>query len=159
MRVRIVVSIFHSQPPETNGPIVTPALNSTHHKRNELFNPFCGGGAGDTANVDDLIACFNYLQSIRGYECWIPDDHDQHAMCTCGSAKVVGVDIGDADTSSNWLKLRFIQYRTLLMLPNSGDVATAVQWVFTYCNSGGRVEGMSKLIWVVWHIQTDAQTR
>lgn len=138
---------------------MTPAFNSTLHKRNELFDPFCGGGAGDTANVDDLIACFNYLQSIRGYECWIPADHDQHAMCTCGSAKVSGVDIGDANTSSNWLNLWSILYRTLLMLPNSGDVATAVQWVFTYCNSGGHVEGMSKLLWVVKYIQTNAKPR
>jgi len=61
-------------------------------KRGQQFTPYCGGGAGDTANVDDVIACFNYMVKIGNSYAWIPLDGDQHIQCTAGTAAIYAVD-------------------------------------------------------------------
>ena len=66
------------------------------------FQAFCGGGRGDSGNVDDVIACFNYLQHIGSHQCTIPGDNNQHEMCRAGTASVSGVDEISRATTSIW---------------------------------------------------------
>lgn len=68
---------------------------------NELtkrFEDFCGGGRGATANVDDVIACFNYLTRLGTTRCVIAADGNQHEMCTAGTAGIDGVNPTNHET-------------------------------------------------------------
>ncbi|MCJ1482551.1 hypothetical protein MMC06_002717 [Schaereria dolodes] len=103
---------------------MTPNLSGKPEKRDKLFDPYCGGGNDATANVNDVIACFNYLQSIGGISCGIAGDGNQHHMCEAGTAIIAGVSVFGTFTETACM-----------------NVALGVQWVFTYCNTDGQVEG------------------
>jgi len=81
---------------------VSSALDTKLSRRAALYVNECGGGEGDTPNIDDVIACSNYLQSIRGHECVIPADNEQHTKSTAGTAIVDGVDPVSQETQSIW---------------------------------------------------------
>ena len=74
----------------------------SRHKLVKRFNNFCGGGRGATANVDDVIACFNYLQKLGHTACRVPAGHDQIEMCQAGTARVNGVSNDGRSQSSYW---------------------------------------------------------
>ncbi|MCJ1248905.1 hypothetical protein MMC30_006126 [Trapelia coarctata] len=63
-------------------------------KRGKQFTPGCGGGIGDTAKVDDVIACFNYFVKIGNNLCIVVADNEQHLQCQAGSARIYAVDQG-----------------------------------------------------------------
>ncbi|MCJ1475074.1 hypothetical protein MMC13_003734 [Lambiella insularis] len=104
-------------------PTVPPSLGSKPAERHTAFTNACQGGEDATAAVDDVIACFNYLQSIGNYDCTVLAG-DQPQMCRAGTASVEGASVtGETTTAA------------------CTDVAAGVQWVFTYCNNDGQVEG------------------
>ncbi|KIJ12783.1 hypothetical protein PAXINDRAFT_14347 [Paxillus involutus ATCC 200175] len=76
-----------------------------------------------TAGVDNVIACFNYLTSIGGNACGVSGDWV--IFCTAGDADISGSNVSGGPSASS----------------SCQDVATAVQWIFTYCNAGGEVGG------------------
>jgi len=76
-----------------------------------------------TADVDDTIACFNYLQAIGSNNCGVSGDNVQ--FCYSGNAQITGSNISGTGSASS----------------ACSDVAFAVQWVFTYCNQDGNVGG------------------
>ncbi|KAJ3719166.1 hypothetical protein C8R42DRAFT_643451 [Lentinula raphanica] len=76
-----------------------------------------------TANVDDVIACFNYLQNIGSNTCAVNGDNVQ--FCYAGTAQISGSNISGTSSAAS----------------RCSDVALAVQWIFTYCNVGGQVGG------------------
>ena len=54
-----------------------------------------------TANVDDTIACFNYLVSIGNNACGLSGDNIQ--FCHAGSAQITGSNVsGTGSASSAW---------------------------------------------------------
>ncbi len=116
---------------------MSSALDTKISRRAALYVNECdGGGEGDTPNIDDVIACFNYLQSIRGHECVIPADNGQHTKCTARTAVVNGVDLVSQETQDRYSNGNLSLLR--LCLTNdaeSGDVAKGVQCIFTYCNN------------------------
>ncbi|KAF9223912.1 hypothetical protein BS17DRAFT_767105 [Gyrodon lividus] len=73
--------------------------------------------------VDNVIACFNYLNSIGNNACGV--NGENVVFCTAGDAGVGGSNISGGPSASSACR----------------DVATGVQWVFTYCNVGGEVGG------------------
>ncbi|KAF8838063.1 hypothetical protein BDN67DRAFT_982806 [Paxillus ammoniavirescens] len=76
-----------------------------------------------TGGVDNVIACFNYLNSIGNNACGVSGDNV--VFCTAGDAGVSGSNVSGGPSASSACR----------------DVATAVQWIFTYCNVGGEVGG------------------
>ncbi|KAH9475652.1 hypothetical protein JR316_0011209 [Psilocybe cubensis] len=77
-----------------------------------------------TADVDNTIACFNYLVSIGNNACTVPADNI--AFCRAGDAAIGGSNLHQTSGAAS---------------SACKDVATAVQWIFTNCNVGGRVGG------------------
>lgn len=72
---------------------------STLEARSALYNNVCQ--TYTTANVDNVIACFNYLQSIGGNACTVNGDNVQ--FCYSGNAQVTGSNIsGTGSASSRW---------------------------------------------------------
>lgn len=65
------------------------------------FDGFCGGGENDAALVDDVIACFNNLESLVRQNCVVPSAGV--TFCTTGTAQVDGerYDTSNA-VSSYW---------------------------------------------------------
>lgn len=84
-----------------------------------------------TANVDDVIVCFNFLQALNNYIITVTsanaDDGEpgSRQVATYGTAYVIAIDLLGTGVEAY-----------------SYQLADAVQWVFTYCNSGGQVAGM-----------------
>ncbi|KIJ64457.1 hypothetical protein HYDPIDRAFT_40205 [Hydnomerulius pinastri MD-312] len=76
-----------------------------------------------TGSVDNVIACFNYLEALGTKACGV--NGDNVIMCTAGDAEVSGSNISGGPSASSYCS----------------DAALGVQWIFTYCNSGGRVGG------------------
>ncbi|KAH9220070.1 hypothetical protein DL95DRAFT_456979 [Leptodontidium sp. 2 PMI_412] len=91
-----------------------------------LYNGECRHCPDALANVDSVIACFNYLMSLGTSGCGV-DRYNGKRFCTSGNAKVDGLNYtpGQANPTKS--------YRS--------DVALAVQWIFNHCNSGGQVRG------------------
>ncbi|KAI0060396.1 hypothetical protein BV25DRAFT_1807463, partial [Artomyces pyxidatus] len=75
-----------------------------------------------TASVNNVIACFNYLQSIGSNNCGVVSNID---FCEAGDAQISGSNIAGAGEVSS----------------SCHDVALGVQWIFTNCNNGGQVGG------------------
>ncbi|KAJ3719156.1 hypothetical protein C8R42DRAFT_628616 [Lentinula raphanica] len=88
--------------------------------RSELWTNTCF--TYTTANVDDVIACFNYLENIGSTNCGVENTNVQ--FCYAGTAQITGSSIVGPSASSL-----------------CSDVALGVQWIFTYCNVGGQVGG------------------
>ena len=67
------------------------------------FHPFCGGGRGDSAAVDDVIACFNYLTHLGHKACVLPPRSFQVIeFCRAGTANILGNNPTYHQTSSYW---------------------------------------------------------
>ncbi|KAH6713543.1 hypothetical protein BKA61DRAFT_674160 [Leptodontidium sp. MPI-SDFR-AT-0119] len=91
-----------------------------------LYNGECRHCPDALANVDSVIACFNYLMSLGTSGCGV-DRYNGKRFCTSGNAKVDGLNYtpGQANPTKSYCS----------------DVALAVQWIFNHCNSGGQVRG------------------
>ncbi|KAJ3719155.1 hypothetical protein C8R42DRAFT_643442 [Lentinula raphanica] len=96
-----------------------PALAS----RSSLYTDNCQ--TYSTANVDDVIACFNYLENIGSNTCGFSGDNVQ--FCYAGTAQITGSNI----------------FEDPVVASLCSDVALGVQWIFTYCNVGGQVGGLA----------------
>jgi len=93
-----------------------------------LYDNHCINNGAFGGPVDDVIACFNYINAFGGSTsaCKInsgPGGSKQ--LCHIGRAYVFG-DNGGQGSSAN---------------SACSDVAIGVQWIFTNCNFGGKVEG------------------
>ncbi|KAH9475647.1 hypothetical protein JR316_0011202 [Psilocybe cubensis] len=77
-----------------------------------------------TGDVDNTIACFNYLVSIGNNACVVSADNVE--FCRAGDASIGGSNLHQTSGAAS---------------SACRDVATAVQWIFTNCNVGGRVGG------------------
>ncbi|CCM03423.1 uncharacterized protein FIBRA_05554 [Fibroporia radiculosa] len=98
-----------------------PALTSRITELQKRYDPVCQGYS--TGSVDNVIACFNYLEALGTTACTV--NGDDVIMCTAGDAEVGGSNIsGDSSVSSY-----------------CSDAALGVQWVFTNCNYEGQVGG------------------
>ncbi|CCM06405.1 uncharacterized protein FIBRA_08666 [Fibroporia radiculosa] len=75
-----------------------------------------------TASVDNVIACFNYLEALGTQACGVTQNV---IMCTAGDAEISGSNISGGPSASSYCS----------------DAALGVQWIFTYCNNGGQVGG------------------
>lgn len=82
------------------GELVIDSVNGLSKR----FDNFCGGGRGATGNVDDVIACFDYLNRLGTTRCGVPGDNNQHIFCTAGTASVNGVSLINRETGSYWYK-------------------------------------------------------
>ncbi|KAI9888701.1 MAG: hypothetical protein M1814_006512 [Vezdaea aestivalis] len=83
--------------------------------------PTCVGT--NTARVEDVIACFNYLQRLGNRDCVVPAS-GRVGFCRAGTAYIYG-------STRNGRSQR----------TTCSNIAIAVQGIFTRCNSGGRVDG------------------
>ncbi|KAJ3719168.1 hypothetical protein C8R42DRAFT_113127 [Lentinula raphanica] len=90
-------------------------------ERSDLFTNECF--TYTTANVNDVIACFNYLENIGGNSCAVNGDNSQ--FCYAGTAQISGSNVSGTSSAASLCS----------------DVALAVQWIFTNCNVGGQVGG------------------
>lgn len=77
-------------------------IPSSRHKLMKRFDNFCGGGRGFTANVDDVIACFNYLERLGHTDCGVPAGNNGVEFCFAGTAGINGVSFNGPATSSYW---------------------------------------------------------
>ncbi|KAK7999685.1 hypothetical protein PG990_012285 [Apiospora arundinis] len=98
------------------------------------YNDNCGDGRTGlvTANVDDVIACFNYLVALGNYVITVTERDTMNGVpyfrevAHSGSAYIEGHSLRSGGTSST-----------------AYNVALGVQWSFTNCNHGGQVGGMA----------------
>ena len=80
------------------------------------YEPRCGPSDAAYANVNDLIACFNYLRNLGGTRCEAPANYGVVEMCYSGSGHVIGQSITGRSSSSS-----------------CADVASAVLWSIDHC--------------------------
>lgn len=90
------ITSWSSPFPEAHMHLVGPPIpvDGNHAKRAATSTPGCVGAKSDSANVDDVIACFNYMVEAGGVVFFVPNDEDQHILCTSGTAYVYAVDVG-----------------------------------------------------------------
>lgn len=68
-------------------------------ERSPEYNSVCE--TYTTAGVDNVIACFNYLQAIGGNACGVGSDSSQ--FCYAGDAEITGTNVsGTSSASSLW---------------------------------------------------------
>ncbi|OBT51832.1 hypothetical protein VE04_07888 [Pseudogymnoascus sp. 24MN13] len=84
-----------------------------------------------TANVDDVIACYNYLVALGDYTCRERD------LCRIGSATISGLN----RNGQIWNFGVPIVFSTA----KCWDAALGLQWIFTNCNEGGKVMGYKEV--------------
>ncbi|TFK65679.1 hypothetical protein BDN72DRAFT_900512 [Pluteus cervinus] len=89
--------------------------------RSAKYNSVCE--TYTTGNVDGVIACYDYLHSIGGNSCGV--NGDKVRFCSSGDAQVTGSNISGTGSAASLCR----------------DVASALLWIITNCNSGGRVGG------------------
>ncbi|KFX86890.1 hypothetical protein V495_05253 [Pseudogymnoascus sp. VKM F-4514 (FW-929)] len=80
------------------------------------FEPKCGPSEAAYTNVNDVIACYNYLKKLGTKKCSVPDNFGIAHFCTAGNAEVTGQSLKSKGTSSY-----------------CRDVATAVLWSVDHC--------------------------
>ncbi|OBT39416.1 hypothetical protein VE00_10190 [Pseudogymnoascus sp. WSF 3629] len=87
-------------------------------------------GSEYVADVDHVIACYNYLVPLGDYT------YRERELCRIGTAKVTGLSrnrhiwiwgVPFVFTTVNW------------------DAALGLQWIFTNCNEGGKVLGYKEV--------------
>ncbi|KAF4635090.1 hypothetical protein G7Y89_g3017 [Cudoniella acicularis] len=85
---------------------------------------YCPGGM---AQVNDIIACYNYLNNLGSTNCGVMAYQAKSTMCASGTAKV------DAMNNSPNLELPVIV--------RCADAAAGVQYVYQTCNNNGQARG------------------
>jgi hypothetical protein len=92
----------------------------------DSFGGFCE--TTSTGNVDNIIACFNYLNAFENGQLHLTVQFGStYHFCSAGDAQVIGTTSQLADMP--WV------------IASGPNVALGLQWIFTYCNKGGRVGG------------------
>lgn len=79
-----------------------PASNLRAFRPVPNFNAFCGGGRGAWAPVNEVIACFNYLENLGHTACRVPRGRDGVDFCHAGPAVIHGVSTTGNAESSYW---------------------------------------------------------
>jgi hypothetical protein len=69
--------------------------------RAKLFDAECGPDDGAYTDVNDIIACYNYLNGLGGQTCAVPDNEVVIQMVSAGSGQVIGQGPYGA-SSSDW---------------------------------------------------------
>jgi hypothetical protein len=105
--------------------------DATHPVTNQLTaRDDCGGGSFVTANVDDVIVCFNFLVALGDYLVTVTRSDEAlglagaRQVATHGSAYIIAHDVTSHTVAAT-----------------AYQIALAVQWAFNHCNSGGQVAG------------------
>ncbi|KAF1841381.1 uncharacterized protein K460DRAFT_397621 [Cucurbitaria berberidis CBS 394.84] len=75
-----------------------------------LVDPRCSNNYG---NVNNAIACYNYLRSLGQRQCGVPDSQRSIIMCSTGNVRIEGHGIG----ASSWCE----------------HVAVGVLWTIDHC--------------------------
>ncbi|CCM03419.1 uncharacterized protein FIBRA_05550 [Fibroporia radiculosa] len=104
------------------GPL--PALTSRITELQKRYDNVCQ--TWSTGSVDNVIACFNYLEALGTQACGVSGGPESSViMCTAGDAEVSGVNISNEFSASSYCS----------------NAVLGVQWIFTYRNNGGQVGG------------------
>ncbi|OBT96485.2 hypothetical protein VE01_05658 [Pseudogymnoascus verrucosus] len=90
-------------------------------------------GSEYAANVDDVIACYNYLVALGDYTC------RERELCRIGSAKISGLNKNGHRANLGW----DVPY--VFSTAKCWDAALGLQWIFTNCNEGGKVMGYKEV--------------
>jgi hypothetical protein len=80
---------------------LTSLLADVHARAQELdkrFTPRCGPAEAAYTNVNDIIACYNYLKNLGTKSCVA---NENTVMCTAGKAHIYG-SATNGRTSSYW---------------------------------------------------------
>ncbi|KAH8811185.1 hypothetical protein F5884DRAFT_876339 [Xylogone sp. PMI_703] len=99
----------------TSEELYTMKPNETVVKRAPAFDPGCGPSDAAYTDVNDIIACFNYLNSLGHQNCAVPSGAGVVQMCRAGNGQILGQGLNGA--TSSWCS----------------DVANAVLWVINDC--------------------------
>ncbi|KFY54221.1 hypothetical protein V496_07324 [Pseudogymnoascus sp. VKM F-4515 (FW-2607)] len=83
------------------------------------FEPKCGPSDSAYVNVNEIIACYNYLKKLGNQNCVAPSGLDIAHFCYAGAAEVSGQSI-NPNGSSSYCK----------------HVADAVLWSVDHCTRG-----------------------
>ena len=67
-----------------------------------MFDPRCGPSEATYTNVDGVIACYHYLNSLSTTRCGIPGSGSVTEFCRSGNAHAVGQSLTGRDESSSW---------------------------------------------------------
>lgn len=81
-------------------PIVTRGRSLIN--RAALFTPECGPSDEAYTDVNDIIACYNYLRILGTQTCGAPGDEAVIQMCRAGSGQVIGQSVNGNPSSSYW---------------------------------------------------------
>ena len=65
------------------------------------YDPTCGPSDEAYTDVNDIIACYNYLQSLGTTQCTYTSGIAA-TMCTAGSARVDGYSLDHHQSSAYW---------------------------------------------------------
>lgn len=75
------------------------AKTSSIHAR---FEPKCGPSDSAYVNVNEIIACYNYLKKLGNQNCVAPSGLGIAHFCYAGTAEVSGQSIDPNGSSSYW---------------------------------------------------------
>ncbi|UNI21109.1 hypothetical protein JDV02_007127 [Purpureocillium takamizusanense] len=80
-----------------------PHSAATRHLagRAPTFEPRCGPSDGAYANVNDIIACYHYLDRLGGQACGTGDNYAVVEFCRAGSGHIIGQALTSRSTSSS----------------------------------------------------------
>ena len=97
-----LIGPYLCRPSAANNPITekpAPLVYGPHTLATD-FDPFCGGGETEAGLVDDVIACFNYLEFLGQQACVVPQGGVR--FVTAGTAQVEGEPYGTSGTVSSY---------------------------------------------------------
>lgn len=66
------------------------------------FEPKCGPTNSAYVNVNDVIACYNYLKKLGNQKCVAPPNLGIVKFCRAGAAAVSGQAIRSGGSTSSW---------------------------------------------------------
>jgi hypothetical protein len=81
---------------------VTALLTSSLVRPSPDFTPECGPAEEAYTDVNDLIACYNYLNSLGQTPCSIGNENSVTTFVSSGTGKATGQSINEDSQSSFW---------------------------------------------------------
>lgn len=66
------------------------------------FEPRCGPSDYAYTNVNEVIACYNYLKALGNQNCVAPSGLGIAHFCYAGSAEITGQSLNPSGSSSYW---------------------------------------------------------
>jgi len=102
---------------EMESPEVTLARAGGLTMRAAAYTGRCGPADAAYTNVNDIIACYNYLRSLGTRKCVTTNGINGNQMCVSGQAQIVGESLVNSQTTASYCS----------------DVAVGVLWVINSC--------------------------